>query len=249
MMPSSPTDVILENIQAAAQADYSKRLTSLVTAAEHARRLSSKLRRKNEAIEARPAFLAILAMPLNGTCAPQCCEASWVRAQQIQAKREMLVAWRKWDPDVAEVLSLAVWKDLVIPSSKRIALAAVELLERSPGASLAHIDILLEALEHPRWQVAECAARSLGKLGRSVKGKSLAGLTKALRHTQWQVRKAVVKALGRMIDGRHKELERIAERDGHVAVRYEACKVLGKERPVRTMVVDPRGNAPADRSK
>lgn len=176
-------------------------------------------------------FFAVLEMPLSGTCAPQCCEASWVRAIQIAAKCEVLTTWRRIDPDVAEDLSSSLVAALVIPSSKRIALAAVELLERSPEACRTHIDVLIGALEHPRWQVAEYSARSLGKVGELSKKAVVAALNKTLRHSQWQVRKAAARAMGRIGVRKNERLERMAHRDSHPGVRYAACKVLGFKLP------------------
>lgn len=225
-MLSSRVNFIVDEIRTASTAGYSERHDAYRKAVDAARALCRKLSRA-EAREARPALFSILEMPLTGTCAPECCDASWIRAIQIAAKCEMLTKWRSVDPEAANMLSPQLVAALVVPHSKRIALAAVELIERSPEASQRYIDVMNRALEHPQWQVAECAARTLGKMGLAAKHKSLEGLTKQLRHTQWQVRKAAAKALGRMIEGKYKPLAHTVEHDNHPAVRYAASKVLG----------------------
>lgn len=229
-MRPSLVEEIVACVRAAPTAGYSERQELLKKAARAARALCSKLQR-HEAAHARPAFFAVLEMPLNGTCVPECCDASYIRAIQIEAKCEVLTTWRRLDPHVANDLPPSMVADLVIPTSKRIALAAIELLERSPTASRTHLELVIEALEHPRWQVAECAARMLGRVGPFAKKQALASLTKALRHAQWQVRKAVAKAMGRMVIGKHERLADVAARDRHPAVRYAASKALGIQPP------------------
>jgi len=222
--------LIVDSVRAASTADYSARLRLLEKAAQTAREMCRKLGRR-EARGARPAFFAVLEMALSGTCAPQCCEATYVRAIQIAAKCEVLATWRNLDPGVAEELSSTMMAALVIPSSRRIALATVELLERSPAASRTHMGVLIGALEHPRWQVAQYAARSLGKMGEFAKKSAVSALNKTLRHSQWQVRKAAAKAMGQLGVRKNERLERMAHRDSHRGVRYSACKALGLELP------------------
>src|SRR5690242_1638556 len=100
-------------------------------------------------------------MPLTGGCVPQCCSASYVRAIEIEAKCEVLATWKCLDPDVAIHLAPSLVADLVIPSSRRISLATVELFAASPEACRIHLANLTASLAHPRWQVAEAAARAL----------------------------------------------------------------------------------------
>lgn len=225
-----PIDSILATIHQAAAAGYSERLNLLARAAQQTRSLCRELTRR-EARSARPLFLAVLEMHLVGTCAPACCNASYVNAAQVEAKSDVLGACAHLDPDAVLDLSPALLSQLAAPESRRIALAAVELIGRSAEGRRVHAGLLLGALAHRRWQVAESAARGLGRLGLDAPGQARGALAQALRHGQWQVRRAAAKALGATAGGRHAALERAAARDSHAAVRYAACKATGKKSP------------------
>lgn len=227
-MHPSLVETIVESARAAPTAGYSERLDLLEKAAQTARSLCTHLTRA-DAKSARPAFFAVLEMPLTGGCAPQCCSASYVRAVEIEAKCEVLAAWKRLDPDVAIYLAPALVADLVVPSSKRISLATVELLAASPEACRIHLASLTASLAHPRWQVAEAAARGLAHFGPSLNAPASAALAEALGHEQWQVRRAVAKALGAITGGKHDRLDRIARHDSHEAVRNAGCKAIGKK--------------------
>lgn len=219
---------ILEFARDAANADYSRRLELLEKAAQKARALCRKLTR-NDAKHARSVLVTVLEMPLVGKCAPQCCNASYVTAVEVQAKCEVLATWKQFDPDAVLEISPALMAQLIAPYSRRIALATVELVERSPEGRRFHSTNLGEAVAHPRWQVTECAARALGKLGVDAPEKARMALAEALRHEQWQVRRAAAKALGIMTEAKHVALEHAAKRDRHKAVRYAACKATGRK--------------------
>ncbi len=229
-------DATIETILAAARtapsARYDERMRLLTTAAQCARLLCRKLTRV-QAQRARPVLHAVLELPLVGNCAPQCCDASSVRAAGIAAKCAVLQTWARLDADVVDELTPALFVQLAAPSSRCIALAAVELVVRSAAGCAGFTAQLVDALKHPRWQVAESAARGLGKLGTSAPEAVRRALTRALRHQQWQVRRAVAKALGALTGGIHAELDRTAQRDRHLAVRYAACKATGKDLPRR----------------
>ena len=225
-VPPSRVETILAWLRAAPTAGYSERHELFQKAARAVRSLCPTLKRR-DAESARPLFFAVLEMPLSGTCAPQCCDASYVRSIQIAAKCEVLTTWRRIDPEIVRDIPPALMQTLVIPTSNRIALVMVELVACTPEALPTHIETLIRALEHPRWQVAECAARSLGKMGPTIKKQTLKSLVEALRHSQWQVRKAAARAVGRVAGNEHERLERLAQRDNHPAVRHAAKKALG----------------------
>lgn len=230
-MTAAQVEDIVRSVRQMSSADYNERQELQKKAARLARAMFPKLD-KRQALLARPAFFAVLEMPLSGTCVPQCCDASWIRAIQIEAKREALVTWRRIDPEVGLEIRPMLVADLVIPTSNHIALAAVELLARSPEAARLHLATIVRALEHPRWQVVECTVRILGRLGADVKKQAVPELMKVLRHSQWQVRQAAAKAMGRMMAGPNERLQRLAEKDEHPGVRYAAKKALGlKSRP------------------
>lgn len=225
-MTADRIEDIVTAVRKMPSANYNEREDLQRKTAQLARSLFPKLD-KRAAKDARPAFFAVLEMPLSGTCVPQCCDASWIRATQIQAQREALVTWRRIDPDVALEIRPKMLMGLVIPTSKHIALAAMELLARSPEAARLHWETIVGALEHPRWQVVECAARILGRLGSSVRKQAAPELNKLLRHSQWQVRKTAARALGRMISGPHERLQKLVDKDPHPGVRHAAAKALG----------------------
>lgn len=229
MRSISRADEIIESIRAALSAGYVDQQDLRKKAAQQTRDVCVRLQRR-EAQEMRALFVAVLEMPLGGTCVPECCDASWIRALQIAAKCDVLTTWRKLDPEVVEEMRPALLADLLVPNSKRIAMAAMELLERAPAACTPHFDMVLGALEHPRWQVAEGAARLLGRMEIVANKRAVEALTNTLRHSQWQVRKAAAKSLGRMVKGPHERLMRLSERDPHPGVRYACCKALGIKR-------------------
>jgi len=225
-MTAAWVEEIVDSVRKMPGADYNEKQELQKKTAQVARSRFQKLDKRN-AMEARPALFAVLEMPLSGTCVPQCCDASWIRAIQIEAKREALVTWRRIDPDVGCEIRPILLAQLVVPTSNHIALAALELLARSPEASRLHLETIVLALEHPRWQVVECAARILGRLGADVKKQAVPALMKVLRHSQWQVRKTAAKAMGRMTSRPNERLQRLAEKDPHPGVRYAAGKALG----------------------
>ena len=189
-----PVAIILSAAHAAPSADYCERLDLLEKAAQTARALCAELTPKG-AKDARSVLVAVLEMPLTVGCVPECCSASYVRAVEIEAKCEVLAAWKRLDPDAAIELAPSLVAELTAPLARRLALGTVELLARSPEACRVHRASLVKALGHPRWQVAEVAARCLGKLGVEADDHASAPLTKALGHKQWQVRRAAAKAL------------------------------------------------------
>ncbi|MFO0577406.1 MAG: HEAT repeat domain-containing protein [Polyangia bacterium] len=227
---SVSADSILAAIRQAAAAGYSERLDLLARAAQLTRSFCRKLTRV-EARRARAVLVAVLEMPLVGKCALQCCNASYVHAVQLEAKSDVLAAYAHLDADAVIELSPGLLARLAAPESRRIALAAVKLIGRSPEGRRVHAALLLGALVHSRWQVVESAACSLGRLGLDAPDRARGALAQALRHEQWQVRRAAAKALGAITGGRHAALDRAAERDTHTAVRYAACKAIGKKLP------------------
>lgn len=229
---SVSADSILAAIRQAAAAGYSERLDLLARAAQLTRSFCRELT-PGEARRARAVLVAVLEMPLVGKCAPQCCNASYVHAVQLEAQSDVLAAYAHLDADAVIELSPGLLARLAAPESRRIALAAVELIGRSQEGRRVHADLLLGALVHGRWQVVESAARGLGRLGLNgdAPDRARGALVQALRHEQWQVRRAAAKALGAIAGGRHAALDRAAERDSHTAVRHAACKAIGKKLP------------------
>lgn len=229
-------DAAIETILAAARtapgAGYNERLKLLAMAAQCARSLCRELTRE-QAQHARPVLRVVLELPLVGKCAAQCCEASSVRAAALAAKCAVLQTWARLDADAVDELAPALLAQLAAPSSRRIALAAVELVGRSEAGRSVFAAQLADALMHPRWQVAESAARGLGKLSAGAPEAARRALAQALRHKQWQVRRAAAKALGALTGGAHADLARAAHRDRHLAVRYAACKATGEALPRR----------------
>ncbi len=221
-------DKILAATREAPTAGYSERLDLMEKAAQSARAFCRTLK-KIDALQSRPVLRAILEMPLFGKCAPECCSASYVHAVEIEAKCEVLTTWSRLDPEVAIELPPALVAQLIVPTSRRIALAAIELLGRSDAGRRFHAASLVAAMAHPRWQVVELAARALGRLGKDAPWKTTDALTEAMRHKQWQVRRVAAKALGDITAGKHAALNHAAKKDRHKAVRYVACKVTGKE--------------------
>lgn len=144
-------------------------------AARAACELAERLRPEQLA-EVGDALTYALEATLSGTCSPRCCDASLVRARQIQAKaavlRALLRAARRapvaTDAFVASLPSTLV-SGLAAPGNRRLALPTVELLAACPAARHRHVDTLVGVLTAPadahRWPVREAAVRALGRLG------------------------------------------------------------------------------------
>lgn len=226
------TRELIDAILAAAARDagevgYSERLALREATARRVGALCGMLTKK-EAREARAVLREVLSMPLSSKCDPQCCSASTARAVGLEAKRDVLAAWGRLDPDGATELPPSLVAQLLAPWSRRVALAAAELIARSAAGRRLHAPSLVDAVAHPRWQVVEVASRALGALGEEAPSAAKAAMAGALRHERWQVRRAAAKALGRITGGAHASLARVAKRDRHEAVRNAACKATGR---------------------
>ena len=144
--------------------------------------------------------LAALAAALDGTpvagCVSACCEASWVREQQLRAKLELLRAIGRIDRAAIGRVAPATLAWLVAPPGRRLALPALGLLARSPWAARAHRDVVLRALEHQDPAVVEQAVRALraAGMGRPV----LSALLGAARDGRDDVEIAALRALDRL---------------------------------------------------
>jgi HEAT repeat protein len=225
---ASLIEIVLTSARTAVDADYTQRLDLLEKAAQTARMLCARLTRR-DAREARSVLLAVLEMQIVGGCVAACgCGASYVRAVAIEAKCAVLGTWRLLDPDAAIEFAPSLVAQLIAPSSRRIALATIELLGRSPAACRVHLASVITSLAHPRWQVAEAAARGLGRLGIDVDRRVRVALTRALGHEQWQVRRAAATALGAATGGAHARLLEAALRDDNSVVRNAARKAIGE---------------------
>ncbi|MEZ4379923.1 MAG: HEAT repeat domain-containing protein [Nannocystaceae bacterium] len=184
-------------LRRAASGDYNAKLDGLASAAWAAQRLARGLT-PAQAKAARATLRQVLEMPLMGSCTPMCCNASFVRAQTIAAKFACLQAWGSRDPEAAEELPAAVIDALLVPYSRRLALAAAELFARAPRASARHLPSLLRALEeHPRWQVRDALARALGRaaLGGPPSQRLLRALDQAAADDEPQLQRTATKAL------------------------------------------------------
>lgn len=181
-------------LRQAAGGGYDDRLNGLWAAAWSATLLGPQLSR-SAARESRSTLLQILEMPLVGGCAPMCCNASAVRADSVRAKVAILQAWGKHDPDALAAASPEAVARLLHADSRRIAIAAAELLARSPGATSAHLPSVIAGLEHPRWQVVQAIVRALGRLPAPLPTEALSGLRRAEAHGHPEVSRAAEKAL------------------------------------------------------
>ncbi|MCB9704408.1 MAG: hypothetical protein H6711_21145 [Myxococcales bacterium] len=186
-----------ESLRRAEGAGYSERLDGLGAAGWAAQRLARRLDRAS-ARERRGLLARVLEMPIVGGCTPACCNASWVRMSTIDGKASLLRAWSQHDPEVAETLPPELVAPLLIPDSRRIAMAAAELLSRSPGGAARHVGLICDALGHPRWQVVEALVRALGRLPRPPPRAALDGLQRAARHPRAEVQRAAARALERL---------------------------------------------------
>jgi hypothetical protein len=184
-------------LRRAAAGDYNDELDGLIRAAWAAQRLARGLTRE-QAKAARSTLRQVLEMRLVGACTPMCCNASSVRAETIAAKYSCLQAWTRRDPEVAEELPTALIDALLLPYSRRLALATAELFARAPRASARHLSSLLQALEeHPRWQVRDALARALGRaaLDERPSLRLLRALDRAATADEPQLKRTATKAL------------------------------------------------------
>jgi hypothetical protein len=144
--------------------------------------------------------LAALAAALDGTlvagCVTACCEASWVRHQQLQAKAELLRAIGRIDRAAIGRVDAATLAWLLAPPGRQLALPALGLLARSPWAARAHRDLVLRALDHTDPAVVAQAVRALraAGMGRPV----LSALLAATRDRRPDVVIAALRALDRL---------------------------------------------------
>jgi len=165
-------------LRRAAEGGYDERQAGLGAAGGAAQELARCLTR-GEARAARPAFLQVVEIVEVGGCTPQCCNAWWVRSQILRGKFEVLRAWARCDPNVAEEIGYERVELLLAPTSTRIALATAELFALSPAGSGLHLPSVLEALKrHPRWQVRWALVRALGRA--NLRGESPKRVIKAL---------------------------------------------------------------------
>lgn len=200
-MPEDRVEVLCAEVQAelrrAEGAGYDERHNGLAKASWAAQRLCWRLTAK-EALDARRTFLAVVAMPEISGCAPACCNASYVRAEILRAKLQVLRAWTARDPGVATELARERVELLLAPYSTRIASATAELFARSPRGTAAHLDTLLDvAKNHPRWQVRWVLVRALGRAELSVRTpkRVIDALQRAERSEHSEVQRAAIKAM------------------------------------------------------
>ena len=180
--------------------------------------------------EAVGSLVAILEMPLQGWCRPECCSAGHTRIAQLGAHGAMLRSLGRIDGEAGAQLSTSLVLDLLTQAGRGRGVPGAELLARSNEACRVHLGPLRAGLEGRHWQVAEICVRALSRPAIA----DLPAISSQLNHEHWQVRLAAIRGLARHETKTKaktkakviKRLTKLAKRDGHPAVRWHASKLL-----------------------
>lgn len=151
----------------------------------------------------------------------------------------VLQTLRRIDPAVAGSVRPDVIRALVSPSSRKIALGAMELVAASAEGVRRHREAIVEALAHPHPLVVVAALGGLRRLdGVDARG-AYPAILRSLGHNDARVRRAAVRAVvalrasakegeaARAVE----RLERLRAKDANEAVRNAARGALARLAP------------------